>query len=112
MTIFLVLQKIMSVESLSESDSGEEEEDEDLPPLEAKVFARSNRGENCVFGCTFFLSLFFLGRMIQKMIADQPNQDEFWDEKAQKFFAEEEDDQVITERCSSCFCFFGFFFCV
>ncbi len=33
--------------------------------------------------------------MIQKMIATQPAADEFWDEKAQKFFAEEDDDNVF-----------------
>jgi hypothetical protein len=73
----------------------EEEEEEEVGPLEPKVFGRSNRGNKIevlgVFLCVFFFFL-FSGRMIQKMIATQPAADEFWDEKAQKFFAEEEGD--------------------
>ena len=55
--------------------SSDEGSSSSLEPLPDKKFERRNRG-----------------RMIQKMLAKAPAADEFWDEQAQQFFAEEDGD--------------------
>ena len=74
-----------------EEEEEEEEEEEDVP-LEPKTFGRRNRGLLVVSFLAPRLTQ-TAGRMIQKMIATQPAGDEFWDERAQAFFAEEEGDK-------------------